>query len=82
MMEHRTDTKPYVLHGIREELLEQLEMRKWSRHDLARYSGLTPAEIDVLLDNGNTISQKVAEALSKALEKPVEHWLMLGKGKK
>jgi hypothetical protein len=30
MMEHRTDTKPYVLHGIREELLEQLEMRKWS----------------------------------------------------
>ena len=80
-MEHKIGTKPYVLHGIREELLEQLEMRKWSHNDLSRYSGLTAIEIGELMGDNPAISNKVAEALSRTFAMSVTHWLDLGRNR-
>ena len=69
--------RPYVLHGIREELLEQLEMRSWSKNDLSRFSGLTLCQIERLLSGSGTVSKKVAGALETSFGKPAEHWLAL-----
>ncbi len=81
-MEHRTNAKPYVLHGIREELLEQLEMRKWSLKDLSRFSGLTLNEIDRIVQKESNLTTSTARRLSKAFGKPANYWVRIAKGLK
>jgi plasmid maintenance system antidote protein VapI len=75
MMEHRTSIKPYILHGIKEELLEQLAIRKWSKQDLAHFAGLSMDEIENLFGEYPKTSIQILKQISQIFGKTPDHWI-------
>ena len=60
-----------------EVIAEYLEVRGWSRHDLARRTGIAPNIISDICSGRLPVTVSIALAFEKALQRPAHFWLNL-----
>ncbi len=58
-------------------ILEEMEHRGWAMNDLARYSGLSAAEVVLLTMHGEPVTLEVAQGLGRAFNTSPMLWLRL-----
>ncbi len=71
------ELKPFYNPGPGDVIKDAMEELGWNQADLARNSGLSQRNVNLILNNKQTITPETAEALGKTFSTSAEMWLSL-----
>ena len=71
------EIKPFYNPGPGDVIKDAMEELGWNQADLARNSGLSPRNVNLILNNKQTITPETAELLGKTFSTSAEMWLNL-----
>ena len=72
-----TQLMPYRILEIGYFILEQMEYREWDINTLSEKSGINLPELNLLLNNKKTLTDKVAKSLSNVFGLSYQYWMNL-----
>ena len=71
------EIKPFYNPGPGDVIKDAMEELGWNQADLARNSGLSVKNVNLILNNKQTITPETAELLGKTFSTSAEMWLSL-----
>lgn len=71
------EIKPFYNPGPGDVIKDAMEELGWNQADLARISGLSVKNVNLILNNKQTITPETAELLGKTFSTSAEMWLNL-----
>ena len=71
------ELKPFYNPGPGDVIKDAMEELGWNQADLARNSGLSVKNVNLILNNKQTITPETAEVLGKTFSTSAEMWLNL-----